>query len=222
MEELNSKVCSSEKQTRKKREQWYLDQDTHDKFGCYSSMTTSSITVHLLSLPLHRRHHQPRRHHHHCYDIYSKNLIRGIPAQFDWKRLQINYESSFPTKEESCKINICNPGIWKGYRCWRWWSKRITTLTISSRDIQTQILLTYLNMYMFSLTSMYSKQILGFTIYFWIDSYIDWIVILFEKEKRRYCYQAWKRKKKSRTKVSMSSSSRDYPICRSSTIMTEK
>jgi len=145
-------------------------------------MTTSSITVHLLSLPLHRRHHQPRRHHHHCYDIYSKNLIRGIPAQFDWKRLQINYESSFPTKEESCKINICNPGIWKGYRCWRWWSKRITTLTISSRDIQTQILLTYLNMYMFSLTSMYSKQILGFIIYFWIDSYIDWIVILFEKE----------------------------------------
>jgi len=29
---------------------------------------------------------------------------------------------------------------------------------------------------------MYSKQILGFIIYFWIDSYIDWIVILFEKK----------------------------------------
>lgn len=146
------------------------------QFGCYSSMTISSITVHPLPFPLHRRHHQ---HHHRCYDIHLKNLIRGIPAQFDWKCLQINYESYFPTKEEGCKINICNPGIWKGYRCWRWWSKRITT--ISSRDIQTQIL-TYLNTYMFSLTSMYSKQILGFIIYFWIDSYIDWIVILFEKK----------------------------------------
>jgi len=48
----------------------------------------------------------------------------------------------------------------------------------------------HINTYMFSLTSMCSEQILGFIIYFWIDSYIDWIFILFEKEKRRYCYQA--------------------------------
>lgn len=102
-------------------------------------------------------------------NYYLKNLIRGISTQFNWKRLQNNYESYLLTKEESCKIN---PGIWKGYCCWRWW--RITTFTISSRDIQFQIILTYLNTYTFSLTSMYSEQIIGFLVYFWIGLNLIW------------------------------------------------